>query len=41
MKRKITNFLLLLALCVVGASTFVSCKAYESDGLGSMKTQIR
>ena len=41
MKRKITNFLLLLALCVVGTSTFVSCKDYESDELGSMKTQIR
>ena len=41
MKRKITNFLLLLALCVVGTSAFVSCKDYESDELGSMKTQIR
>ena len=41
MKRKFTNFLLLLALCVVGTSAFVSCKDYESDELGSMKTQIR
>lgn len=41
MKKKITNFFLLLAMAVVGLSTFVSCKDYESDEMGSVKEQLR
>ena len=41
MKKKITNFFLLLAMTVVGLSTFVSCKDYESDEMGSVKEQLR
>ena len=41
MKKKITNYFLLLAIAIVGLSSFVSCKDYESDDTVSMKEQLR
>ena len=41
MKKKITNYFLLLAITIVGLSSFVSCKDYESDETVSMKEQLR
>lgn len=41
MKKKITNFFLLLTMIIVGSSSFVSCKDYESDEMGSLKQQLR
>lgn len=41
MKKKITNFFLLLTMIIVGSSSFVSCKDYESDDMGSLKQQLR
>ena len=41
MKKKITNYFLLLTIAIVGLSSFVSCKDYESDDTVSMKEQLR
>lgn len=41
MKKKITNYFLLLAITIAGLSSFVSCKDYESDETVSMKEQLR
>ena len=41
MKKKITNYFLLLVIAIAGLSSFVSCKDYESDDTVSMKEQLR
>ena len=40
MKRKLTSFLLLLALVVAGTSTLVSCKDYDSDVSSDLRNQL-
>lgn len=40
MKRKLTSFLLLLALIVAGTSSLVSCKDYDSDVSADLRNQL-
>ena len=40
MKRKLTSILLLSALLVGGASTFVSCKDYDGDTIGEYNSTL-
>ena len=40
MKRKLTSILLMSALLVGGASTFVSCKDYDGDTIGEYTSDL-
>ena len=40
MKRKLTSILLMSALLVGGASTFVSCKDYDGDQAAELNAKV-